>query len=80
MLPNILSETHMFAPFAVDGNMLANILDISNAFSNVSVRISNKFNYKNKKKHFKSKWLTVRTDLALPNLKSFAGKMKISKG
>ena len=79
MLVNIVSQTHMLARFAIDSNMLANILDFERHL-NVFFRISNKFNYKNKKKHFKSKWLTVRTDLAPPNLESFAGKMKILKG
>ena len=79
MLANIVSQTHMLARFAMDSNMFANILDFERHL-NVFVQISNKFNYKNKKKHFKSKWLTVRTDLAPPNLESFAGKMKILKG
>ena len=47
MLANIISQIHMLARFAIDGNMLANIF--------VFVRSSNKFNHKNKNKYFKSK-------------------------
>ena len=47
MLANIISQIHMLARFAMDGNILTNIF--------VFVRISNKFNYKNKNKYFKSK-------------------------
>ena len=32
MLANIVSQTHMLAPFSVNSNMLANILDFEQLF------------------------------------------------
>ena len=79
MLANIASQRHMLARFAMDSNMLANILDFERRFECFCSNFE-QVQLQKQKEAFQIKMGDSKDGSCTVKIKGFVVKMKISKG